>query len=240
MCARADEHVERLSPSGTNTARSPVATGSPYPTHNGTAPPTDPSRPRHPTLPPRQAAAMRAARSPLRNLPSLATHGAVTCADRRFCTPRGGPSFRRSGGLSRQCGARLARRQQPKRRRRRPSNVVMISPEYRVFTRAGHAMPDSTDGPGRPANSESRSARVPRRRRALRGLGGGRRPRGRDAHSSRCKACAGPRVCRASRCAARRYRTCWTDHEEPKNAGGRTVPSLAQRGGWRGRGRRGQ
>ena len=35
MCARADEHVERLSPSGTNTSRSPVATASPYPTHYG-------------------------------------------------------------------------------------------------------------------------------------------------------------------------------------------------------------
>ena len=32
---------------------------------------------------------------PLRNLPSLATHGAVTYADRRFCTPPGGPWSRR-------------------------------------------------------------------------------------------------------------------------------------------------
>ena len=93
----------------------------------------------------------------------------------RSCTLRCRPCSRRSAGLSRQCGARLARRQQRKRRRRRPSNVVMISPEYRVFTRAGHATPDSADGPGRPANSESRSARVPRRRRALRGKCASRR-----------------------------------------------------------------
>ena len=87
---------------------------------------------------------------------------------RRSSTRPCWPWIRRSAQLSRQRRARLARRQRRKRRRRRPSNVVMISPEYRVFTRAGHAMPDSADGPGRPANSESRSARVPRRRRALR------------------------------------------------------------------------
>ena len=40
---------------------------------------------------------------PLRGLPSLVTHGAVTYADRRFCTPRGGRWFRRRAELSRQC-----------------------------------------------------------------------------------------------------------------------------------------
>ena len=58
---------------------------------------------------------------------------------------------------------------------------------------AGHCRPT-----WRPAKSESRSAAVSPPRHALRGLGGRRRPRDGDAHSSPCKACARTRVCPAS------------------------------------------
>ena len=93
-----------------------------------------------------------------------------------------------------------------------------------------------------PTDSETREipraglAAVAPLRPALRGLGGRRRPRDGDAHSSPCKACARTRVCPASRWLWRATGRAGPTPRAKKERGGGTVPSRTEPGGWRARG----